>query len=642
MNNYPETIPASEYLQKKGILFRETGEQLIMPCQFGDCDKDSRENEAHLYMSKTTGQYHCKKCGAKGNLLTLARHLDGNTDEVVLRPTGIQPVKQTPPQAQFDPALVEKCHQALPPQMRKYLNERGINDEIISHYKLGWGNFYKRDWITIPIPNAAGDFVYLKLRRDPNDTEENNRDKSKFFPIGNKATIYGWDSLKGNKSELVICEGELDRLVLVANGIPAITSTAGVNTFRPEWFDYLKNLEKIHIAFDNDDPGKREAQKLAVALGQRFDNIAIHKITFPSRMTEGKDISDYFLKYEGNPDELLRDLSEFADGKKISKPVSLSQLMNMNLPPIRWFVDKLIPEESITIFSGKPSTYKTWILLHLAIQLAKGEPLFGKFPTIKTKVLFIDEESGWRLLQARLALLLKGEDLPIFFRSSENFKLKKESVAEIIAYCEKEKVGVVMFDSLVRIHTASENDSKEMAAVNELIKQIKIAGIAVIIAHHDRKQVSDDPADNMRGSSEILASLDCQFAIAAKENDITIKQTKLRFEKKAEPFKVAFNREGNAAWFEYMGETTLAVLKRDAAGDMIIFVLEKAEKPLYATEILEKIQETEKPFAESTLNVALVKMTENGDIFRKRGNQGTAYIYSLEPFEEKQVEIPLS
>lgn len=630
MNNYPETIPANEYLQKKSIPFRETGEQLIMPCQFGDCDKDSRENEAHLYMSKATGQYHCKKCNAKGNLLTFAKQIDGNTDEVVLCPNG-QPVRQMPVQVKIDPALVEEYHQALPPHIRKWLNdERGIDDDTIEQYKLGFGNFHGRNWITIPIPNKAGNFTFLKLRQDPND-KYNKLGKYMVYPKGSQATIYGWNSLKDNKSEVVICEGELDCLVLESNLIPAITSTAGAGTFKQEWFGHLKDLKQIHIAFDIDETGKREAAKLAAELGRSLPNTAIHIATLPSRMTAGKDITDYFTKYDGNPDELLCELSEFVAGKKLFKPIPLSKLMAMKIPPIQWFVEKLITEESVSIFSGRPSTYKTWILLHLAIQLSKGEPLFGKFPTIKTKVLFIDEESGWRLLQTRLAFLLNGEDLPIFFRASENFKLDEKSVPEIIAYCKKEEIGVVMFDSLVRMHTADENNAKEMAAVNELLKQIRNEGISVIIAHHDRKQVADDPSQNMRGSSEILAALDCQFAITAKENVITITQTKLRFEEKVKPFEVAFKREGDTAWFDYIGETLPDKRTKDVARDSVIAILDASMDALSTTEIWEKIEKME-VCGKSTLEDVLKQMVKEKELFVKKGFKN-ANIYYREPFK---------
>ena len=75
-----QTITIKEYLNRKDIAFRERGKELIAHCLFNGCDDDSRGNEAHLYFSVETGQYECKKCGEKGNLVTLA-----NTLETVFR-----------------------------------------------------------------------------------------------------------------------------------------------------------------------------------------------------------------------------------------------------------------------------------------------------------------------------------------------------------------------------------------------------------------------------------------------------------------------------------------------------------------------------------------------------------------------------
>jgi hypothetical protein len=43
-------------------------------------------SEAHLYFDKETGQYECKKCGEKGNLVTLAKHFGDDMEEIALNP----------------------------------------------------------------------------------------------------------------------------------------------------------------------------------------------------------------------------------------------------------------------------------------------------------------------------------------------------------------------------------------------------------------------------------------------------------------------------------------------------------------------------------------------------------------------------
>ncbi len=297
-----QTITMKEYLIRKDITFREFNGELIIHCVFNGCDDDSVGKEAHLYISAATGQYHCKKCGARGNIFTLAKHFGDGVEEIALNP---RMSKIKPPRvAKFDAGLVETCHRALPANIGRYLNDRGITDAIISAYKLGWGKFYGRWWITIPIKDAEGNHTFLKLRRDPEDTT--NPNKYKCYPVGSKATIFGWDILRGNEDRIVICEGEFDCMLLIARGVPAITSTAGVGTFKEEWVERIGKGRKIYICFDvNDktDAGKKGAESVAKMLENTGNEIFI--ITLPDEVGEGGDITDYLVKLNGNPDDLF-------------------------------------------------------------------------------------------------------------------------------------------------------------------------------------------------------------------------------------------------------------------------------------------------------------------------------------------------
>ncbi|MFA4942072.1 MAG: hypothetical protein WC564_00320, partial [Patescibacteria group bacterium] len=217
-----QTITIKEYLDKKGISYTEANGELIADCVF--CKK-----EKHLYFNATTSQYDCKVCGEQGNIFTLAKHLGDEIKDVAqpdCRP--LKTNKETG--AKFDTSLVEKCHQALPGHIRQYLNARGITDELIAEYKLGWGKYYGKSWITIPVKDVYGVYSFFKLRQDP--TEGNNKIT---YPKGIEAQIYGWEMITNDNDLLVICEGELDRLLLLSKGIPAITSTHGAMTFKEEW-----------------------------------------------------------------------------------------------------------------------------------------------------------------------------------------------------------------------------------------------------------------------------------------------------------------------------------------------------------------------------------------------------------------------
>lgn len=326
-----QTITIKEYLTQKSVEFVERNGELITKCLFGNCDADSRGNEAHLYFNAETSQYDCKKCGAQGNIVTLAKQLGDSVDDVALNPRK-STKKVSESIGKFKPASVEKYHQALPDNIRKYLNMRGLTDALISDYKLGWGEFYGRWWITIPIKDEEGNFTFLKLRQDPEDTT--NPDRYKFYPTGSKATIYGWEMLEGNADSIIICEGEFDCILLNAQGVPAITSTAGAGTFKDEWIENLKKLKKVYLCFDKDEPGEKGAERLIPILDKALPKTAIYKITLPDRITEGKDVTDYFTKYDGNPDELMYKCAKQVAGRwpidtSKFKPITIGEIVDI-------------------------------------------------------------------------------------------------------------------------------------------------------------------------------------------------------------------------------------------------------------------------------------------------------------------------
>ncbi|KKT29088.1 MAG: hypothetical protein UW15_C0018G0001, partial [Parcubacteria group bacterium GW2011_GWC1_44_10] len=325
-----QTITIKEYLDRKGIQYRESGKELITKCLFSSCDEDSRSGEAHLYFNAETSQYHCKKCGATGNIITLAKHLGDDIEEVAINPQ--KPTKNVG-KCRFGAELVDTCHFALPANIRQYLNARGITDAVIDNHKLGWGRFYGKLWITIPIKDIYGAFQFFKLRQDPNagDDKMTYPKGTKDYPV--EAQIYGWDTLESNAERIVICEGELDRLALLSKNIPAITSTHGAMTFKPEWVEKIGKGRKMYICFDvNDktDTGKKGAERAAKMLV--FAGYETYIITLPQEVGEGGDITDYLVKLNGNPDDLFgkyaKEYPEKIDTSQF-KPLSSQELVEI-------------------------------------------------------------------------------------------------------------------------------------------------------------------------------------------------------------------------------------------------------------------------------------------------------------------------
>ncbi len=307
-----EKITIKDYLTQKGIAFKQQGKELVTHCLFGNCDNDSGKGEAHLYFNEETSQYDCKKCGEQGNIITLAKFLGDKIEqeeEIVLN--------LTKSKKKINDELVMDCHRALPDNIRKYLNDRGINDDVINERKLGWGEFYKKWWIVIPIKDKQGSFSFFKLRQDPNL----GTDKMTYPEKGAKAQIYDWEMLESPTDKIVICEGEMDRLLSVAKGIQAVTGTHGAMTFKEEWVESFKKFQEIYICYDNDDAGIKGAQRTAKMLSSVNNNVYL--IILPKEVGDGGDITDYFIKLNGNAEDLFskyaKKWSEIEKAERIKK-----------------------------------------------------------------------------------------------------------------------------------------------------------------------------------------------------------------------------------------------------------------------------------------------------------------------------------
>ena len=324
-------------------------------------------------------------------------------------------------------------------------------------------------------------------------------------------------------------------------------------------------------------------------------------------------------------------------------PLLVSELMKRQFKDTEWLVNGLIPSGSIVAISGAPASNKTWFILDLAISVATGDILFDKFVVSQTGVLIVDEENGERLLQNRFKKLHKSFDFPIHTISLVGFKLIDRSVEDIIKFCKSNNIKLAIFDSLVRIHSSDENDAMKMSKVFNLLKRFVKEDITVVFTHHNRKQGilrSSNPSQDMRGSSDILASVDCHLAIdrKPKENLITIHQTKLRQQQEMKPFNLNIISDENDFKMEFAGEVDEIQSKKTDIKEAIKDILGQENKPMYKAELSLALKENGVKGGYSTFKTAIKELIESGEIFESKGEKNKTFC-SLTSFEE--VIIPV-
>jgi DNA primase len=197
-------------------------------------------------------------------------------------------------------------HDALPKRIREYLNGRGIPDHIINSNILGWNGWR----ITIPIYNRQGEVVFFKLAKGPEDS----RPASKMLTSpGAGVELYGWDRVLQKPQQIVICEGEFDRLVLEAQGFFAVTSTGGASTFRQEWAKAIRAIPQVYACFDRDQAGLNGAMLVTLMIPHA------KVVELPQEVGEAGDVTDYFVRLKRSPEEFARLLEAAHPAKPLAR-----------------------------------------------------------------------------------------------------------------------------------------------------------------------------------------------------------------------------------------------------------------------------------------------------------------------------------
>ena len=206
--------------------------------------------------------------------------------------------------------FLEECEQSLwevsGSKALDYLRHRGLTDETIKRYKLGfnlkerfdllgkWGisnsknsqqsKVYLPPGITIPC-TIDEKVWYIKIRQ--------NEAQPKYLNVkGGRSALFGADNLRGELL-ILLTEGELDAILAdqeLGDICRAATlGSASNNLDLPTWGQYLMPAQKIFVAQDADDAGMRGSAELSKKSAQ------IYSIRIPVLRPGDKDITDYVL-----------------------------------------------------------------------------------------------------------------------------------------------------------------------------------------------------------------------------------------------------------------------------------------------------------------------------------------------------------
>lgn len=185
----------------------------------------------------------------------------------------------------------------------------------------------------------------------------------------------------------------------------------------------------------------------------------------------------------------------------------------------------LLPKEGMMVIAAPSKTYKSFLSMNIAYNLADGQPLFDLWGVKNpVRVLLIEQEIGPFRLQERLRKLddkKRGEwaQLNLWVASKDlSCNLDTErGLAAIQKHIGDCAPDVVIFDPLQWFHSQDENDNTSM---HKVIKQIQLLQkeyhFASIVIHHMGKEGdfrNGRGPESQRGASVLRADADTNISV---------------------------------------------------------------------------------------------------------------------------------
>ncbi len=250
---------------KYSFPYKETGSGEIRFC-CPRCTDDSY----HLYYNPTRSLFNCFKCGYKGRGF----------------PTELRTVKISPPQPEAPPREIDWQELCQPPSCTlekaiwDYLYSRGVGDDLIAQFKLGWSS-EKPFVVVFPI------IMYATVRAIQIRHLVTHGPKYVFYDVAKKKTkkstlLYNYDAVIGRVDTLYVMEGIFD-VIRAAPNSSVCTFGKSVSIDQAALIRGVPK-QKLVLAYDTDVKPKE--------LVQSIERLEAHEPVFIKQLPEGKDPAD--------------------------------------------------------------------------------------------------------------------------------------------------------------------------------------------------------------------------------------------------------------------------------------------------------------------------------------------------------------
>lgn len=202
---------------------------------------------------------------------------------------------------------------------------------------------------------------------------------------------------------------------------------------------------------------------------------------------------------------------DHAINEALSKIVTAQSIIDTDYPEPKFAVKGVILEGT-TILAGPPKLGKSLLVLNIAVAVAEGGKALSALDVDQGAVLYLALEDSRRRIQERLLKITNGKGVSDNLRvATEWLRLDNGGLEAIDRWITSQpNPRLVIVDTLKMLRPIVRSDNvynNDYEAIQPLTK-IAAQRVALVIVHHTRKALADDPLAMVSGSYGLTGAAD--------------------------------------------------------------------------------------------------------------------------------------
>jgi hypothetical protein len=210
--------------------------------------------------------------------------------------------------------------------------------------------------------------------------------------------------------------------------------------------------------------------------------------------------------------------------------VQAAQLQKRGLEQPLWLVVGLWGDGAVGVIGGPPKSCKTWLALEIAVAVASRRPCLDRFEVSQPgRVLVYAAEDAPEQIRERIEGIARARrtdfnSLDVQLILEPSLRLDRiEHLDRLRLTLARHRPKLLVLDPYVRLQRVDENDATKVSAVLAALRELsRTFRLAIILVHHTRKNSSDKPGLDLRGSSDFHAWGDSNLYLRPRRGDLIL------------------------------------------------------------------------------------------------------------------------